>query len=454
MQVVPHVTDAIQDWIERVAAIPVDESGETPDVCIIELGGTVGDIESAPFVEALRQFQFRVGLSNFMLIHVSLVPVVGSVGEQKTKPTQSSIRDLRGLGLSPDIVACRSSDKLEAAIKEKISMFCHVPTNQVLTVYDCKSVYHVPMLLQEQGLIELLKRRLNITPCPDGGVYFNRWKLLANNLAAPKGQTSIAIVGKYTYLQDSYISIVKALNHSAMDCSLDVKIVWIEAADLEPFNGPNDSEPNNKAADPKLKFNEAWSALKSSNGIIIPGGFGERGTEGKIAACQYAREQKIPLLGLCLGFQLSVVEHARNVLGLSRANSVELDADTPHPVIIFMPEVSKTHMGGTMRLGARETKFIVPNCQSRDLYAEFAGADAATILERHRHRYEVNPEMIEQLEQKGLKFVGKDDTGMRMEILERDDHPFYVGVQFHPEFLSRPLHPSPLFVGLLRAATK
>lgn len=433
----------------RVAAIPVEESGETPDVCIVELGGTVGDIESAPFVEALRQFQFRVGRDNFMLIHVSLVPVVGSVGEQKTKPTQMSVRDLRGLGLSPDVVACRSSQPLEGNIREKIAMFCHVTSDQVLAVHDCQSVYHVPLLLHEQGLTSLLQTRLHITPRTtlDGteGEYFSRWRRLANTLVDPEGHTCVAIVGKYTHLQDSYISIVKALNHASMACSLQVKVNWIEASDLEEAkNGQAQSE----------KYEQAWKTLHESKGIIIPGGYGERGTEGKIAACKYARENSVPLLGLCLGFQLSVVEHARNVLGMKAANSVEMDPSTPYPVVIYMPEVSKTHLGGTMRLGSRTSKFVVPSCHSRRLYASLLGRDTESIAERHRHRYEVNPELVAQLETKGLRFVAKDaDTGMRMEILERDDHPFFVGTQFHPEFLSRPLRPSPLFVGLLQATT-
>lgn len=233
VMVVPHVTDAIQDWIERVAAVPVDDSVEVPDVCVVELGGTVGDIESAPFVEALRQFQFRVGVANFMLIHVSLVPSVGSVGEQKTKPTQSSVRDLRGLGLTPDVIACRSCEPLELCIKEKISMFCHLPTDHVLAVHDCQSVYHVPMLLEEQGLGTLMRKRLSIEPRPDSE-YFARWKMLSRNLTEPTGKVAIAIVGKYTNLQDSYISIIKALNHAAMACCLEVKINVLPA----PFPAP------------------------------------------------------------------------------------------------------------------------------------------------------------------------------------------------------------------------
>lgn len=250
VQVVPHVTDAIQDWIERVARISIDSSAERPDVCIIELGGTVGDIESAPFLEALRQFQFRVGLENFLVIHVSLVPVVGAVGEQKTKPTQSSVRDLRGLGLSPDVIACRSSHQLDQSIKEKISMFCHVPSDRVVAVHDCASVYHVPMLLEQQDLGAFICSRLGLQP-RDAGSYWSAWQQMCNVVEVYKGQVSIAVVGKYTYLQDSYLSIKRALDHAAMSLGYKCIINWIEASDLEEGceNG---------------RFDKAWKTLKSS----------------------------------------------------------------------------------------------------------------------------------------------------------------------------------------------
>lgn len=514
VQVVPHVTDAIQEWIERVAAIPVDGDGvmtmtsrtssSRPDVCVVELGGTVGDIESAPFVEALRQFQFRVGRDNFMLIHVSLVPLVGSVGEQKTKPTQNTIRDLRGLGLSPDVIACRSAAPLEKSIKEKISMFCHVDVAQVLTVHDCQSVYHVPQLLQQQDLSEYLVRRLGIIPRSDAGsIFWARWTGLADDLINTTDNLRIAIVGKYTYLQDSYISVVKAINHAAMHCRFAVEIVWIEASDLEEDEaagmrggGTEEKEhkPSHEPPGPNREQKRiAWERFRQVDGIVIPGGFGVRGTEGKIAACRYGRESGTPLLGLCLGFQLSVVEHARHLLGWKGANSEEFlpPADIPAtpPIIVYMPEVSRDQMGGTMRLGARVSRFqpkTTATSRAHRLYNEFglihdeeqgkvlreeeangegevqvqrreekdSASNGLLITERHRHRYEVNPALVDQLEalEHGLRFVARDETGMRMEILERTDHPFYLGTQFHPEMLSRPLRPSPLFVGLLRAA--
>ncbi|KAF9968421.1 CTP synthase ura7 [Mortierella alpina] len=451
VQVVPHITDAIQDWVERVATIPVDDSGEEPDVCIIELGGTVGDIESAPFVEAMRQFQFRVGHENFALIHVSLVPTIGSVGEQKTKPTQASIRDLRGLGLTPDLIACRCEKTgLDEGIQSKISMFCHVQPHQVLAVRDCSSVYHVPELLRDQDLVDYLWKRLNIeqtvtiTPALKlkGDDMWKKW----NELTASQERlhdsdvVTIALVGKYTNLQDSYASVVKALEHACLSLHKKLVIKWIEGSDLEP----------EARSDSPVKYHNAWQDLCAAQGILVTGGFGRRGTEGKVAAAKWAREQKVPYLGICLGLQIAVIEFARNVCSMPEANSIELDENTTTPVVVYMPEISKTHLGGTMRLGLRPTEFQAGTEGSaiRKLYG-----GKSTVLERHRHRYEVNPELIDQFEAKGLQFVGKDETGQRMEIVELADHPFFVGVQYHPELLTRPLKPSPPFVGLILAAT-
>ncbi|KAF9365303.1 CTP synthase ura7 [Mortierella sp. NVP85] len=450
VQVVPHITDAIQDWVERVATIPVDDSGEEPDVCIIELGGTVGDIESAPFVEAMRQFQFRVGHDNFALIHVSLVPTIGSVGEQKTKPTQASIRDLRGLGLTPDLIACRCEKTgLDDGIQAKISMFCHVQPNQVLAVRDCSSVYHVPELLKDQGLVDFLWKRLNIEKTisiseplkQKGGEMWKKWNELTSAQERLHDTVTIALVGKYTNLQDSYASVVKALEHASLNRHKKLIIKWIEASDLEP---------ETRSANP-VKHHDAWRDLCSAQGILVPGGFGNRGVEGKIAAAKWAREQGIPYLGICLGLQIAVIEFARNVCGMSDANSVELEENTPTPVVVYMPEISKTHLGGTMRLGTRPTEFQAgtENSTIRKLYG-----GGSTVLERHRHRYEINPELIDKFEAEGLRFVGKDETGQRMEIVELADHPYFLGVQYHPEYLTRPLKPSAPFLGLILAATK
>ncbi|OCH93927.1 CTP synthase [Obba rivulosa] len=448
VQIVPHITNAIQDWIERVSKIPVDDTGEEPDVCIVELGGTVGDIESAPFVEAMRQFQFRVGHENFALIHVSLVPDMH--GEQKTKPTQTTVHALRGLGLLPDLIACRLivQKPLEDATKAKISMFCHVSAEQVVGVHDVSSVYHVPLLLQSQGIVQFLQKRLNLTSLKltkemleRGASLEKRWKELTKRQERLLDDVSIALVGKYTDLQDSYMSVVKSLEHSAFQCHRKLKLKWVDSSDLEP-----ETQVTNPA-----KYHDAWRDVVSANGILVPGGFGVRGSEGMMLAIKWAREQKIPFLGICFGFQLAVVEWARNVCGLPGATSGEFDKDAEHPIIIFMPEISKTHMGGTMRLGLRPTVFQPASEQWSKVRKLYGGA--GKIWERHRHRYEVNPAYIERLEQSGLDFAGRDEKGERMQVLEMHDHPFFVGFQAHPEFCTRPLNPSPPFLGFVAAAS-
>ncbi|KAI9007394.1 CTP synthase N-terminus-domain-containing protein [Gaertneriomyces semiglobifer] len=441
VQVVPHITNAIQEWVERVARIPVDDSGEEPDVCIVELGGTVGDIESAPFIEAMRQFQFRVGHENFCLIHVSLVPIVGAVGEQKTKPTQASVRDLRGLGLMPDLVACRSSKPLDEDVKEKISMFCHVPKEHVMAVHDCQSVYHVPLLLDNQGMLNVIQKRLNLTPRlgRKSSHLYLKWKDLTTRHTRLHDSVNIVLVGKYTHLKDSYISVVKSLEHAALSCNRKLHIDWVEASDLEH---------DQLGVDP-IRYHEAWKVLVGASGILVPGGFGVRGTEGMIAAAKWARENEVPYLGICLGMQIAVIEFARNVCGLSGANSTEMDKDTAHPVVINMPEISQTILGGTMRLGDRPTIFQDHTLDSvtRKLYG-----NPRIIHERHRHRYEVNPSYVPQLESAGISFVGRDDKGERMIVTEIKNHPFYVGTQFHPEYKTRPLKPTPVFLGFVLAS--
>lgn len=443
VQVVPHLTNAIQDWIEEVSRIVVDANGETPDVCIIELGGTVGDIESAPFVEALRQFQFRVGVDNFALIHVSLVPVIH--GERKTKPTQAAIKDLRSLGLTPDIIACRCSEKLDQAAIDKISMFCHVGPNQVWAVHDVNSTYHVPLLLRDQKMLKFFSDRLKLADIfipkerlDKGKDLWSRWLKLTSSHDRSYETVTIVIVGKYTNLQDSYISVVKALEHSALRCERKLKILWVESTDLEILEESGD----------KIKYHQAWSKVCSADGVLVPGGFGTRGTEGMMSAAKWARENNVPYLGICLGFQIAVIEYARNVLGL-KTNSIELDETTEEPVIVYMPEISKTQLGGTMRLGLRPSVFVEGTEWSklRQLYG-----GAKSVNERHRHRYEVSPDHIAMLESAGLEFIAKDDTGERMECIELKGHPYYVGTQYHPEYLSRVLDPSKPLLGLVAAA--
>ena len=433
VQVVPHITNEIQDWIERVAHVSADGSGETPDACGIELGGTVGDIESAPFVEALRQFQFRVGQENVCFVHVSLVPVMGPVGEQKTKPTQHTVKELRGLGIIPDILVCRSEKPLEEETRAKLAAFCHVGTDAVVSAHDVSNLYQIPISLYEQSVLNKVSNHLGFE-VPDSLPMLDDWKNMADKVDRLEEQVHIAMVGKYTGLSDSYLSVIKALQHSAFAVDRKLVIDWIESTDLDPHNVTE-------------KHDEAWELLRAADGILVPGGFGNRGVEGKIAAANYARVNNVPYLGVCLGLQIATIEFCRNVLGLENANSTEFDENTPNPAVVFMPEISKTHMGGTMRLGTKPTPFLVDDCKIRRLYG---GADH--VDERHRHRYEVNPDLIERIEAEGLVYVGKDETGQRCEIMELENHPYYVGTQYHPEFKSRPNRPSPPFLGLLKAA--
>lgn len=485
VQVVPHLTDAVQDWIERVARIPVDDTNEEPDACIIELGGTVGDIESAPFIESMRQLRRRAGKDNFLQIHVSLIPVVG--GEQKTKPTQQAIRDVRSAGLSPDLVrtlfidnfdgkadhgqiACRCAVPLEKTTTDKVAQFCQVEPNQVVAVHDVSSTYHVPLLLETQGLIPLLRNilrldALSLSPIlvQKGTQTWNAWRRLTASQDHLYQSVSIALVGKYTNLHDSYLSVIKSLEHAAMACSRKLNLVWVDASHLE--------EPT-RASSP-AEFHKAWHELCTAQGVLVPGGFGIRGTEGMVKAANWARTNNVPYLGICLGMQIAVIEFARNVCNIPNATSIELDGNTSDPVVIFMPEIDRTALGGTMRLGLRPTHFQPKSEWSkiRALYSEDPWSShehsdlpngTATspetrssppiISERHRHRYEVNPAYVDTLSSHGLPFVGKDDRGERMEILELPDHPWFVGVQFHPEYLSRVLRPSKPYLGLVAAS--
>ncbi len=436
VQVIPHITNEIQEWIERVANKSSDGSSKTPDACVIELGGTVGDIESAPFIEALRQFQFRVGKENICFVHVSLVPVMGPVGEQKTKPTQHTVKELRGLGIIPDILVCRSENPLDYETREKLAAFCHVSPKAVVSAHDVSNIYRIPILLDEQGVSEVLSKEIGFD-LPDSRPLLEDWIKMAETVDNLDEVVKIAMVGKYTGLSDSYLSVIKALQHSSFEVNRKLQINWIEAENLDEKVKRDDAE----------KYNEAWKLLKESDGILVPGGFGIRGIEGKIKAAEYARLNKIPYLGVCLGLQIATIEFCRNVLGMEKANSTEFDENTPHPAVVFMPEISKTHMGGTMRLGTKPTPFLVEDCKMKRLYGNKPHVD-----ERHRHRYEVNPELIIMIEEAGLIYVGKDETGQRCEIMELENHPFYVGTQYHPEFKSRPGRPSPPFLGLLKAS--
>lgn len=445
VQVVPHITDAIQDWVERVAQTPLDGI-HVPDVCIIELGGTIGDIEGMPFIEAFRQFQFRVKRRNFCSVHVSLVPQPRSTGDSKTKPTQNSVRELRGLGISPDIIVCRSEHPINDEVKDKISNFCHVEPNQVICLHDVPNIYHVPVFLHKQGLVGLFAKHLSLHVELDRQS-LDAWKSLAVRSERVAEVVTIALVGKYTKFEDSYSSIIKAMQHSALQADRKLVIKFIDAESLE--NSYKETNP--------VEHYDAWKSMCESNGILVPGGFGIRGVEGKIAAINYARTAKKPFLGVCLGFQCAVIEYARNVLGRKDATSSEFVKECTSQdsgerstdfVVIDMPEHHPGQMGGTMRLGKRESIFQTQDSILRKLYG-----NQAVIQERHRHRYEVNPAVVDELERTGLKFVAKDKDLQRMEVLELPDHPYYVAVQYHPEYVSRPLRPSPPYHGLILAAS-
>jgi CTP synthase len=429
VQVIPHITDAIQDWIEDVAHVSADGSGEVPDACIIELGGTVGDIESAPYIEALRQFQFRVGRENISFVHVSLVPVMGPVGEQKTKPTQHSVKELRGLGITPDILVCRSTSPMTQETKEKLAAFCHVSADAVMSTHDVPNIYHVPLMLEKQGLCKILNVDCNNTSL------LSQWREMALNLDTLTEEVNIAMVGKYTDLSDAYLSVIKRLQHAAMAVSRKLNIDWIEASHLES----SWKQQNSK------EFDNAWKLLKSADGVLVPGGFGDRGIEGKILAAEYARTSKTPYLGICLGLQVATIEFCRNVLNLTGANSTEFEDNPEYPAVVFMPEISKTHLGGTMRLGLFEAK-LRDKSLIRSIYK------SQLINERHRHRYEVNINYKDQFEKKGMIFSGLSPDNKLPEIIELKNHPWFIGVQFHPEVKSKPFDPHPLFKSFIKAS--
>ena len=412
VQIIPHVTDDIKRRIR--------EAAEGSDVCLVEIGGTVGDIESMPFLEALRQFANEEAPEDILFAHVTLVPYSQN-GEQKTKPTQHSVKELRSIGLQPDVLVGRCEEKLAPDVKEKIALFCDVPTDAVFSNPDVEDVYHVPLVVEDEGLDEYVMDRLDLTdearPKPERST---RWRELVTR--DREHAVDVALVGKYA-LEDAYMSIHEALKHAGIHTRTEVNTLWVDADETEDQHAER---------------------LTSADAVVVPGGFGSRGTEGKIEAVRYAREAGVPFLGLCLGFQMAVVDHARSVLGLADAHSAEIDPDTPHPVIDLLPSQYETEdMGGTMRLGAHETD-IEPDTLAAAVY------DADSCTERHRHRYEVNPEYIDVLEADGLVFSGHADN--RMELLEREDHPFFFGTQAHPEFRSRPDRASPPFVALVEAA--
>ena len=417
VQVIPHITNEIKSRFYR-AKFPDEER-----IAIIEVGGTVGDIESQPFLEAIRQFQHDVGHENAILIHVTLIPYLKASGELKTKPTQASVKELQGMGLQPDILVCRSEHPIGQDIKDKIALFCNVPQSHVLQNLDVEYLYEAPLAMEKENLAQVVCESLEL-PCPQPDL--DDWKSMVNDLRHPQTEVDIAIVGKYIQLHDAYLSVVEALKHGGIANHANVHIRWIDSEHLTTEN-----------------YEES---LKGLDGILVPGGFGTRGTEGKILAVQYAREHKIPFLGICLGMQVAIIEFARNVLGYHDANSIELNPDTLHPVIALMPEQDGIEdLGGTLRLGSYPCK-LKEGTKSYELYGK------QDIAERHRHRYEVNNDYRKQLEKNGMSLVGLSPDGRIVEMIEITDHPFFVGTQGHPELKSRPNHAHPLFKGLVQAA--
>jgi CTP synthase len=417
VQVIPHITNEIKERILRVAR------NTNPDVVITEIGGTVGDIESLPFLEAIRQFRKDVGRRNVLYMHVTLMPWIPAAGEMKTKPTQHSVKELRSIGIQPDILVCRCDRPLPPGIKDKIAGFCDVPVECVITSQDAASIYEVPLILEQEGLAEQTLDLLQLEPrTPD----LRQWETLVNRLYHPTHKLEIAIVGKYVRLSDAYLSVVEALRHAAIELGAALNVCWISAEDIEAHG--------------------ADRYLQGIHGLIVPGGFGVRGVDGKIASIAYARVNQLPFLGLCLGMQCSVIEWSRNIAHLEDAHSAEFNPNARNPVINLLPEQQDVvDLGGTMRLGLYPCR-LAPDTLAFSLYGE------EVVYERHRHRYEFNNAYRSLFVESGYAISGTSPDGRLVEIVELPGHPFFIATQFHPEFQSRPSHPHPLFKGLVQAA--
>lgn len=417
VQVIPHITNEIKSRFYR------NYSEEETRIAIIEVGGTVGDIESQPFLESIRQFQHEVGLENAILIHVTLIPYLRASGEMKTKPTQASVKELQGMGIQPNIIVCRSEYPLDENLKDKIALFCNVPGNHVLQNLDVEYLYEAPLAMEKEKLAQVACECLHL-PCPEPDL--SDWTEMVNALKHPTSDITIALVGKYIQLHDAYISVAEALKHGGIACRSSVQIKWVDSELLTREN--------------------AEEILGEADGILVPGGFGDRGIEGKITAIEYARTHQKPFLGICLGMQLAIVEFARHVLGYHDAHSTELKPDTSHPVIHLMPEQDGVEdIGGTLRLGSYPCVLD----QSSKAYALYG---TETVQERHRHRYEVNNDYRKALKEHGMKLCGLSPDGRIVEMLELTEHPWFLATQAHPELKSRPNRPHPLFKGLIEAA--
>ncbi len=419
VQVIPHITNEIKERIHRVA------KESQADVVIVEVGGTVGDIESLPFLEAIRQFKNDVGRDDVMYIHVTLMPFIGAATELKTKPTQHSVKELRGIGIQPDVIVCRSEKPLSDELKTKIALFCDIHKEAVIPNLDAETIYEVPLLLEQARLDEIVINRLGLK-CTERDL--KEWREIVAKMKAPKNTVTIAIVGKYVALPDAYLSVAEALRHGGITHDTHVKIKWIDSEGIEAKG--------------------VEKILGQVDGVLVPGGFGNRGIEGKIEAIRWAREKQIPFLGICLGMQCAVIEYSRNVCGLTGANSSEFDPETQYPVIDLLPEQKEIEdMGGTMRLGLDPVR-IQPGCLAYQAYQQ------ELIYERHRHRYEVNNEYLSILQNKGLKTSGILPDRQLVEVIELQEHPWFVATQFHPEFKSRPHRPQPLFRDFVGAVLK
>lgn len=419
VQVIPHITNEIKERIHRVA----NNTGS--DVVITEIGGTVGDIESLPFMEAIRQFRKDVGRNNAVYMHVTLIPWIPAAGEMKTKPTQHSVKELRSIGIQPDVLVCRSDRPLFPGIKEKIAEFCDVPVNSVVTSLDASSIYEVPLILEKEGLAQ---QTLELLQLEQRNPDLQSWRDLVEKMNSTRTKIEVAIVGKYIQLSDAYLSVVEALGHAAIAADGEVNLRWVSAEDIE--------------------LHGAAKYLEDVSGVIVPGGFGIRGVDGKVSAINYARTAKIPFLGLCLGMQCSAIEWARNVAQLKNANSSEFDPESSNPVINILPEQQDViDLGGTMRLGTYP-------CRLKSDTLAFSLYQNEVIYERHRHRYEFNNAYRNLLTETGYEISGTSPDGRLVEIIEMPDHPFFIATQFHPEFRSRPNNPHPLFLGFVQAALK
>jgi CTP synthase len=422
VQVIPHVTDEIK---RRILALGSADSGQRVDVVITEVGGTVGDIEGLPFLEAIRQLRYDVGRENICYVHCALVPFIGPAGELKTKPAQHSVRELRSIGIQPDAVVCRSDRPLPPDLKRKIAMLSDVDYEGVVSAHDAESLYAVPLVIRDEGLDDFVVRKLGLDPAVEPDLA--EWEQMVQRALAPSERVRIAVVGKYTSLPDAYLSVVEALGHAGIAHDTEVEIEWV-------------------AADALTGSEATAKALAGVHGVLVPGGFGERGIEGKIAAARFARERQIPYLGICLGLQVAVIEIARHVLGMTDANSSEFVPDTPDPVIDLMADQRDiADLGGTMRLGTYPCK-VAAGTHAAEAYGE------PVVYERHRHRWEVNNRYRTRLSEAGVVFSGLSPDDRLVEMVELRDHPWYVACQFHPEFRSRPNRPQPLFAGFVGAA--